>query len=374
MRVCVIIPSYNEKDTISEVINTLESEFSDIRKDFSILVVDGYSPDGTGGIVQKLKETYENLHLLEKQKSGLGRDYIAGMEYAIKNLAPEVIFEMDADLQHDPKDARKMLTEIENGYDYVLGSRYVPGGSIPKEWGWHRKFLSGFGNLFARVALGIFSIHDITTGFKASRVSGFLDRIELDRVLSGKQAYKMHLLYEMVRLGAKVKEIPITFANREHGVSKIVGSDLFEALKVVVILGIKKRQTFFKFLSVGFIGLMWQILVYETLIILTKIPAWISVMVSSEAAIISNFILNNLWTFKEKQIGLRDLPLRFLMFNTTSLGAPVIQALVVGGGTFIFGDAFLIKNVFFFLSLILVVIWNYFFYTKVIWAKKDGKR
>lgn len=371
MNVVVIIPTFNERETIKKVIQTLEEQSTGLKDSFSILVVDGQSPDGTGEIVKTLRQTYPHLYLLSRPKSGIGRDYMVGMAYAMQNLFPDVIVEMDADLQHDPKDVRRLIEEIHKGFDCVIGSRYIPGGVIPREWGWHRKFLSAFGSLFARLVLGIFAVHDMTSGFKATRVKGFLDQLDFEKILSGKQAYKLHFNYELHRLGARFKEIPIIFANRQFGDSKIMRSDLLEALKVVAILGIKKRAKFAKFLTVGFFGLLLQTITYEIMLLLLFVYPPVAVVLSSELAIISNFTFNNLWTFKDKQIKTSSVPFKFLQFNVTSLGAPVIQFLVVGAGVTLFGRSFLVSNLFFFLSLILVVCWNYFFYTRLIWARKE---
>ncbi len=373
MKITLVIPSYNERGTVEKVIVTLEDFFQTITDNYQILVVDSNSPDGTGEVVEALSRTYPNVHLLTCPKEGIGRAYMAGFPYAIKNFAPDVLVEMDADLQHDPHDVKRLIEEIHNGYDSVIGSRYIPGGAIPKEWGWYRKLLSGFGGLFARLVLGIPSIHDPTSGFKATRVKGFMDQLKFTAILSGKQAYKFHILFELSERGAKFKEVPIIFANREYGESKIVKADLFEAFKVVVILGLKKRQAFIKFLTVGFLGLVLQTITYQFLLRANMFPSF-AVVISSELAIISNFTFNNLWTFHERQIGLAQIPAKFAQFNLTSFGAPVIQFLVVSLGVTLLGRSPLSANLSFFLSLPLVVIWNYFFYTKVIWRKSNARK
>lgn len=368
MNVTLVIPSYNERDTIEKVIGALEDFFKSSTDNYHILVVDSFSPDGTGEVVTSLKNTYSNLSLLSVPKNGIGQAYMAGFAYAINHFSPEVIVEMDADLQHDPRDVRRLLVEIHNGFDSVIGSRYIAGGGIPKEWGWHRKFLSSFGGLFARMVLGIPSVHDLTSGFKATRVKGFLDKIKLDEILSGKQAYKFHIIYELYKLGAKFKEVPIIFANREYGESKIVKADLSEALKVVLILGFNRWASFLKFLTVGFVGLVIQTIAYQFLLRAGVFPST-AVVIGSELAIISNFTFNNLWTFRERTLTLFQIPYKFIQFNLTSLGAPVIQFIVVGVGVYLFGRSSLVANVSFFLSLPMVLVWNYFFYTHLIWRK-----
>jgi dolichol-phosphate mannosyltransferase len=167
-------------------------------------------------IVANLSKKYNFVHLLtEKEKAGLGAAYAYGFKYAMAEINPEVLVEMDADFQHDPKDVTRLVREISHGYDYVIGSRFTRGGSIPKEWGIYRKFWSVGGNLFSKVVLGIFNVNDFTTGFKASRVRGFVDKLDLDNILSKGFAYKIDLLFKMHKLGAKIKEIPIKFGLRD---------------------------------------------------------------------------------------------------------------------------------------------------------------
>lgn len=243
MRIVVIIPTYNERETIVELIEALEKEFKNIpRHELGILIVDGNSPDGTAEAVEQKKEIYQNLYLIvEKEKRGLGMAYITGMNYAVRDLKVDAFIEFDGDFQHDPKDIKRLIAELDNGYDYVIGSRYVLGGGIPKKWGWHRKLFSKFGSLFIKWFLAL-PTNDNTSGLKLSRVAGFFDKLPLDekRILSRRHAYKIHLLYEMIRLGAKVKEIPIVFLERESGSSKSSIEDILESLKVAFFLFSRK--------------------------------------------------------------------------------------------------------------------------------------
>jgi len=245
MKIIVIIPTYNERQTISDLIDALEIEFKNIaRHALGILVIDGNSADGTAEAVRAKAGEYKNVYLIvEKEKRGLGMAYLAGMRHAVEKLGADAFIEFDGDFQHDPKDIQRLIAEFDNGYDYIIGSRYVPGGEIPKAWGWHRKFLSRFGGLFIRFLLQL-PTQDNTSGLKLSRVKGFFEKLPLDerRILSRRHAYKIHLLYEMVSLGAKVKEIPIKFLEREKGSSKSSLEDIIESLKVAFILFFRKRR------------------------------------------------------------------------------------------------------------------------------------
>jgi dolichol-phosphate mannosyltransferase len=243
MRIVVIIPTYNERENILNLIDVLEAEFKNISGHaFWILVVDGNSPDGTAEAVSQKKKVYGNIDLIvEQKKRGLGLAYLTGMRYAIDHLQAGAFVEFDGDFQHNPKDIKRLVTELDNGYDYIIGSRYVPGGSIPNGWAWYRKFLSRFGSLFIKWLLAL-PVNDGTSGFKLSRVKGFADQLPLNEkdILSKRHAYKIHLLYEMIKLGARVKEVPIHFAERIGGSSKSSLEDIIESLRVVLGLYFRK--------------------------------------------------------------------------------------------------------------------------------------
>lgn len=225
------MPTYNEAENIGRMIETLTKDvFPKIKShEMKLLIIDDKSPDGTGAIVKK----YPEVSLIQGNKEGLGVAYSRGFRYAIDKLKADAVMEMDADFQHDPKDIGRFITEFDKGYDYIIGSRYISGGSIPAEWGFKRKFLSVGGNLFTRATLWLWEVNDFTTGFRLARVAGFLDKINFDNIFCKSYAYKMRLLYEMKRTGAKIKEIPIKFAAREKGWSKMDSEDFLESLKVI---------------------------------------------------------------------------------------------------------------------------------------------
>ena len=243
MKITVIIPTYNEKGTIGKLLGAVEKQIKEIQNhEMDILVVDGASPDRTADIVKAEFAIYPNLNLIvEKEKRGIGAAYIAGMKYAIEKLRADAVIEFDGDWQHDPKDIKRLVAEFDNGYDYVIGSRYISGGSIPKEWALWRKFLSRFGGLTAKIILGL-PIEDSTSGLKLSRVKGFAENLPLDenKVLSKYYAYKIQFLCEIIKMGAKTKEIPIQFLERRGGSSKSTLKDIFDSLRVVFALYLKK--------------------------------------------------------------------------------------------------------------------------------------
>ena len=176
MNAVVIIPTFNEKGNIEKLIEILETDIFPAIKNYnmSILVADDSSPDGTASVVRDLMKKWENIDISIGEKRGLGAAYVRGMSYAIQNLNADVMFEMDADLFHDPAKIPDFLEKIDEGYDYVIGTRYSEGGSIPSDWGIHRKILSVYGNMFIRLLFGRKGIHDWTGGYKAVKKEVFL--------------------------------------------------------------------------------------------------------------------------------------------------------------------------------------------------------
>jgi dolichol-phosphate mannosyltransferase len=373
MKFVVIIPTFNEAGNVEKLIRVTENEITSIvDNQVCLLFVDGNSPDGTADIIKRLQKEYLNIHIIvEPGKRGLGAAYITGMKHAMKELGADVVIEMDADFQHDPSDLRRFIVQMDAGADYVIGSRFTQGGSIPKDWAIYRKLLSIFGNLISRVLLNLPNITDYTTGYKASRVKGFLDQIDLDHLASRGFAYKMHLLSEMVDRGAKVKEIPIAFANREQGISKMEGNNPVESLKVVLGIRLKKSQRFIKFLGVGFIGLVINFLGLRLFVEIFGLHPAVANLIAAEGSIISNFYWNNRWTFADRKHGSAKIFLqKLLQFNLASaFGVIFIQTGLIFVFTVIFGKRMYV--LFFFVATLVLVIYNFIVYSKVIWKKKN---
>jgi len=345
-----------------------DEEFPKISgAEMHLLVVDDNSPDGTGKVVQENKSKYKNLHLLEGEKKGLGWAYIRGFKYAIGELGADAVMEMDADFQHPPRFVKDMVKAYLDGADYVIGSRYIKGGSVPKEWAMSRKLVSFFGNLFIRLVLLKPKIHDLTTGFRLTRVKGVLDKIDLDNLMEPERfAYKVDLLYQSIKNSKKVVEVPLEFAPRTEDVSKFNPKEMIATFKVAIILGIKDKQRFIKFGTVGFIG---YIINASFLYLFSKrgFPEWASWAGSTELAIISNFTLNNLWTFSSEKIsGVGKLISKFLQFNLTSAGALAIQTGVGTVGVMILGPQYR-QIILPFIIVFLVLPYNYAMYNIVIW-------
>lgn len=230
MKIIIIIPTFNEAEAIGSLLDAVLFETNKIKShSFSVLVVDGNSTDTTQNIVKS-----KDIELIIEKRKGLGLAYLKGMNHAIENLGADAFMEFDGDYQHDPKDISKLVSKLDEGYDYIIGSRYIPGGSIPHEWPWYRKYVSSFGNYIIRFCLRV-DVHDATSGFKLTRVAGFKDVLPLDenKLISKRHAYKIQFLDAMVKAGAKTVEVPITFLNRNKGMSKSTLEDIVESLRVV---------------------------------------------------------------------------------------------------------------------------------------------
>ncbi|MCL4384513.1 glycosyltransferase [Patescibacteria group bacterium] len=385
----VVIPTYNEAGSIGKMIDYLETKtFPTIKNwQLKVLVVDGHSPDGTGKIVSEKAKKYTGVHLFEEtSKDGIGAAYLKGFKYAMQELKADAVFEFDADFQHPPEMIVAMLKEIDNGYDYVIGSRKIAGGSNPKGWGFKRVFFSEAGGLTARFLLffpfkKFFTVTDPTTGLKVTRVKGFLDHLNLDfkHLYTRSFAYKMQLLFETLKLGAKYKEVPLEFQVRTTDQSKIEQNAIIDGIRVCALTRWHDTTTqkFIKFGVVGFIGLIINIVFGHTFkLALASTTLAVSVVngvangLAAELSIISNFIWNNLWTFSQEKITTASsLVSKFVTFNISSVITGIlIPSTVIALLTALFGDHFLIYQLIaiFFLTIPL----NWLVYNKIIWNKK----
>jgi dolichol-phosphate mannosyltransferase len=223
----VCLPTYNERENLPQVLEALEPHR--VR----VLVIDDNSPDGTGELADRLAADRDWVSVLHRpRKDGLGPAYLAGFREALRGDA-ELVLEMDADLSHDPAVVPRLIDACENGADLALGSRYVPGGGT-ENWSRGRRFVSAGGSLYARVLLGV-PIRDLTGGFKCFRRE-VLERIDLDAVHSKGYAFQIEMTYRTIRAGFSVVEVPIVFADRTHGRSKMSRAIFLEAVARVPAL------------------------------------------------------------------------------------------------------------------------------------------
>ncbi|MEN8252810.1 MAG: glycosyltransferase family 2 protein [Patescibacteria group bacterium] len=389
----IIIPTYNEKENISKIVPVLQEVFKSIKNwNINILVVDDSSPDKTADAVKKLQKKYKNLHLLlNKKKAGLGSAYLKGMARAFGDLKADVAFEFDADFSHDPKKIPELLKKIDEGYDLVLGSRYVKGGSIPDNWGLHRKLLSRVGNLVIMLILTDFRIRDWTAGYRAisKKVYEAVYKEMSSERFSG-YTFQIGFLHKTVRKGFKVAEVPINFIDRTIGESKLGAEYIKNTLIYIVKVRIQEiiKNRVFKFAFVGGIGTLVQLL--SLIIFRAILPefSWffwtkflLATLMAIEMAIISNFIWNNLWTFSDRKLKTSQIPSKFIQFNLASLGSVLIQLVINSSGEFLIGLHDLFKLpilgfmvdtglIFAITGIIIGLFWNFFAYSKFIWRKK----
>ncbi|MBP9019758.1 MAG: polyprenol monophosphomannose synthase [Rikenellaceae bacterium] len=230
----VIIPTYNEKENISKIINAIFN----LEEKFHILIVDDGSPDGTAEIVKGLQMAYpEELHLIEREgKLGLGTAYITGFKWAIERKY-DYIFEMDADFSHNPEDLPKLYHEAESGADLVIGSRYCNGISVIN-WPIGRVIMSYCASVFVRKVLGI-NVYDTTSGFKCYKRK-LLETIDLDNIRMKGYGFQIEMKYNAFKLGFKIKEVPIIFIDRKEGTSKMSSSIFGEAFWGVLWMRLRK--------------------------------------------------------------------------------------------------------------------------------------
>jgi len=315
MKVVVIVPTYNERPNIGALITELQEQFQSIPHDMHVLVVDDHSPDGTAKVVRELQAQYPNVHLIEGEKAGLGVAYIRGMRHALHSLHAEVVFEMDADFSHKPEDVRRLMMEIDAGADFVIGSRYVKGGSIPQEWGLLRKLNSRVGNLVARYVTGMYRVRDCTAGFRAIRIS-LLRRINLENLRVQGYAFQVALLHAAVVEQSRIKEIPVDFIDRKHGESKLALSDVIEFILNAWWIRFQSLRTFIKFGIVGASGVLVN-LGFFTLFLAAGVNKYVASPCAIELSIVWNFLLNNYWTFRQRQTKDRTR-LKGLKFNLVS--------------------------------------------------------
>lgn len=370
MKVVVILPTYNERDTIIALLTQAREVLKDIHHHtISYLVVDDSSPDGTAELVKEFQKKHKDVYLSVGKKEGLGSALRRGMTYAVETLKADCIVQMDADLSHDPRNLIEFIGAIDNGYDFAVGSRYIPGGSIPANWGTHRKIYSVVGNSFVRFGLGFPRIHDWTGGYRAF-LKKYYDIAHHKVAAYTGYVFQIAFLHTAVRAGATVYEVPIHFTDRRYGHSKIAAGEYIKNVISYVTGDLIHRLRYGrakKFAMVGIVGFIVNTIVLELMVHGVGTDPWIGSAIGAEFAIISNFILNNGWTFKDKKITSEKYVQKFIQFNLASIGAILIQALTVYIGSHTLGEAH--YRLYYVMGVGFGILWNYTLYTQVIWKK-----
>lgn len=366
----VVLPTYNEAGTIEKLIEDILSQNKKLPNwDIEVLVNDSSSTDDTAKIVKELSKKYsKQVFLLETKKEGLGKAYHQAFVYAIEHIQPFIIIQMDADFSHNPSDIPLFLDEIARGADFVVGARYIKGGSIPKDWGIHRKILSFVANWVIRLGFMKPKIHEWTNGYRAIKIWLIKDSLDHIENYSG-YVFQIAMLDYAIKKGAKLAEIPNNFIDRKYGKSKIfVSQYIFQILTYIFL-----NSSFIKFVIVGLTGFIVDFsfaYLFINKLHIAKAPAN---MYSAEVAILFNFLLNNFWSFKDKKItgGFFAYVLKFIGFNFVSSGSIIIQGVGLSLALKFFGDAGMSWVLYKVLIIAFIIIpYSYILYNKFIWKKK----
>lgn len=365
-RAIVVLPTFNESANIQSLVESIFDHATSIRGwDISVLVVDSTSPDGTADTVRSIQKTNANVYLLVTGKNGLGKAYLDGFDYAIRKLEADVVFEMDADLSHNPKDMGAFLRDIEKGSDMVIGTRYSKGGSIPSNWGLRRTILSVGANIVIRLGFMNLRHTEWTNGYRAIR-KWVVQKLTPEMSNYTGYVFQVAFLDKAIKCGAKVTEVPVHFVDRAEGVSKISAPQYI----IQTFLYVFTHSSFIKFVIVGLTG---AVIDFGLAFVLKSSGLMILLAnaLSAETAIVSNYLMNNYWSFSHNKVqgGLPAQLFNLLKFNLISLGNIVIQLVGITIGVSVGGEQYWMLYKFFTIGFV-VIPYSYILYNKIIWKKK----
>ena len=316
IRVCFVIPTYNEALNIKSLLQRLTELYPD--PDTAFLVVDDESPDGTGNLARKFAAAEEGrrVHLLEAPRNGLGKACARGIAYALDDLGAEVVVQMDADFSHDPADAAKLLEHLADGADVAIGSRYAPGGAIDNRWNPWRRLLSRWGNRFARFVAGLNGVRDCTAGFKAVKAEA-LRAAQIEHIWTRGHAFQVAQLHRLLHAGARIREEPIYFRDRERGRTKLGLASVVEFFYAIWWFRMVNNQIFIKYMLTGLSGALINLGTFHLMLEL-GLHKFIASPIAIELSIITNFLINNYWTFADRVV-IGTKRIRGLKYNFISL-------------------------------------------------------
>ena len=366
--VTIIIPTYNESAVIEETIIEVSKFIADVpEKHINILIFDSASTDNTQALVRGLQHQYPHLHLRsELKKSGLGSAYMQAMKIALNELSADVVFEFDADLSHQPCYILPMLERLKTS-DVVVGSRYVKGGSIPKDWG---KLFSVVGNWIARAVLTP-RYKDFTSGFRATRRHA-LQKALPSVFLSNQYAYKLQLLWCLHQTKAHICELPIAFIDRTKGESKLPTNSVLDSLRVIFTLRYYELKRYLKMCVVGLSGATVQFVIYNALSQITS--PFHAAQLAVSVAILNNYILNNYFTFKDREeTNIRDKLKTLCLFLVYSVLIIQLQSYWIDFGVTIFGRGPFKENLMVLLGMGIGSILNYVIYSRLVWRQPQPR-
>ena len=365
-KICFVLPTYNEEENIENIIQQiLKEEKNQSKHTFSILVVDDNSTDETQAIVQRYISLNSKIHLVTGQKKGLGDAYKRGFKFALNDLKADLIFQMDSDGQHDTSLIPHFVSSIEEGRDVVIGSRFVEGGTTP-DFSFSRLIMSKVGNLLVRYVGGITQVKDCTSGYRAIRAS-YLKELDFSYLSTRGYSFQSSLICDLAWRGANISEIPIEFSSRQGGDSKLALRDQIEFLLNIPRLGFRNLEDFMKYSLVGVSGVFVNLGLYLFLTRYYEISEVVAPLIAIESALISNFILNNFWTFG-KRITQSRIRVKFVKFHLVSGFSALINYSAFLTLFLVFGLYDILANL---IGIGLAAIVNYLINSN--WTWKDNK-
>ena len=365
-KICFVLPTYNEEENIGNIIQQiLKEEKSQSKHSFTILVVDDNSTDETQAIVQRYISLNSKVHLVTGQKKGLGDAYKRGFRYALNDLKADLIFQMDSDGQHDTSLIPDFVSYIEEGKDVVIGSRFVEGGTTP-DFSFSRLLMSKVGNFLVRYVGGITQLQDCTSGYRAIRAS-YLKELDFSYLSTRGYSFQSSLICDLAWRGANISEIPIEFSSRQGGESKLALRDQIEFLFNIPRLGFRNLEDFMKYSLVGVSGVFVNLGLYLFLTRYYEISEVVAPLIAIESALISNFILNNFWTFG-KRVTQSRIRVKFIKFHLVSGLSALINYSVFLGLFLVFGLFDILANL---IGIGLAAIVNYLINSN--WTWKNNK-
>ena len=365
-KICFVLPTYNEEENIENIIQQiLKEEKNQSKHTFSILVVDDNSTDETQTIVQRNISLNSKVHLVTGQKKGLGDAYKRGFKFALNDLKADLIFQMDSDGQHDTSLIPHFVSYIEEGKDVVIGSRFIDGGTTP-DFSFSRLLMSKVGNLLVRYVGGITQVKDCTSGYRAIRAS-YLKELDFSYLSTRGYSFQSSLICDLAWRGADISEIPIEFSSRQGGDSKLALRDQIEFLLNIPRLGFRNLEDFIKYSLVGVSGVFVNLGLYLFLTRYYEISELVAPLIAIESALISNFILNNFWTFG-KRITQSRIRVKFVKFHLVSGFSALINYSAFLTLFLVFGLYDILANL---IGIGLAAIVNYLINSN--WTWKDNK-
>lgn len=364
----IVVPTYNESENVEALIRDIFTITETLDNwSVSVLIVDSMSPDGTMKIIKKLESKYKKLSSISTKKEGLGKAYVQGFTHALTTMHADVIFEMDADYSHDPKMLPEFLEKIDHGADFVIGSRYRKGGSIPADWGLKRRAFSVLGNIIIRLGFMKLSISDWTSGFRAMKAWVAESSLDYIKHHTG-YVFQVALLENAIKRHAVIQELPIQFVDRKYGVSKLNSGQYIQNTLWYVF----SHSSFVKYVIVGGSGFVIDFgLSFALIERSVHFPVWLATIISAEIAIIWNFFWNNYWAFAHKRVSHKSTAFlkSLAAFNGVAIGSIIIQAGLIQFFVSLFGRSlwFVYKIC---ILLFIIIPYSYVLYNKVIWKNK----